>query len=110
MVRGQAAQLCNRAGPPVYRCVPELVPRLRAEELGTGGLADGAASVLLDPDPAHTVVTSSSFGGPTALFAVARAPVSGQLADHVDESSLRLLQAREEADRSSDEFGHPLHL
>lgn len=49
----------------------QLVPSLRAYGLGTGR---GRARVLVTADPARTIVTGSSFGGLTALFAVARAP------------------------------------
>lgn len=44
----------------------QLVPRLHVQGLGGGR--------RLDHDPARTVITGSSFGGLTALFAVARAP------------------------------------
>ena len=47
----------------------QLVPRLRQE-----GLADGIGPVTLTEEAERTVVTGSSFGGLTALFAVARAP------------------------------------
>lgn len=47
----------------------ELVPRLRAE-----GLGSGPKRVRVTGEAARTVVTGSSFGGLTALFAVARAP------------------------------------
>ena len=47
----------------------ELVPRLRAEGLGTG-----PGRVQVTGEAARTVVTGASFGGLTALFAVARAP------------------------------------
>lgn len=63
-----------------------LAPRLRTEGLGSRGRADdtstaqvdarlgGISPVTIDPDPARTVVTGSSFGGLTALFVVSRAP------------------------------------
>lgn len=50
----------------------ELVPRLRADGLRDG--SDGGARVPMSEDPARTVVTGSSFGGLTALFALAQAP------------------------------------
>jgi enterochelin esterase family protein len=48
-----------------------LVPRLQAEGLRVGA---AEASVPVTSDPSRVVVTGSSFGGLTALFALARAP------------------------------------
>lgn len=59
-----------------------LVPRVQADGLRGLGTREGgredescwAARVPVTSDPSHVVVTGSSFGGLTALFALARAP------------------------------------
>lgn len=50
----------------------QLVPRLRAK--GLRDAQQGALRIPVTTDPARTVVTGSSFGGLTALFALAQAP------------------------------------
>jgi enterochelin esterase-like enzyme len=59
-----------------------LVPRLREEGLRP---PDGGRRVRADPDPRRTIVTGASFGGLTALFALARAPqlIGGAIAQSV---------------------------
>ena len=47
----------------------QLVPRLRAE-----GLGDGAQRISVTSEASRTIISGSSFGGLTALFAAARSP------------------------------------
>ena len=65
----QRAEVLGVPGGQARWIAEQLVPRLRAE-----GLSDGAQHVRVTTEAARTVVTGSSFGGLTALFAVARAP------------------------------------